>query len=136
MCSTGILLILLAVFSVTSIADQKAHPSRLGGVWRTAFGIGIIPIVLILFYRVVYLKAGSQPTSTFLDSSKPWALLWLQIWSEPFRLSTVGHMRHVYAPTQTASELLGQLGCETVSAVFDIERSLLADTRLKSGPRG
>lgn len=61
-CNTGILLILLAIFNVTSVANQKAHKNRLGGVWRTAFGIGIIPIVLILFYRVVYLKVCLPPS--------------------------------------------------------------------------
>ena len=54
--NTGILLILLCIFDVTTVANQKAHPNRLGGVWRTAFGIGLIPIIAIIFYRVVYLR--------------------------------------------------------------------------------
>jgi hypothetical protein len=56
--NTGILLILLCIFDVTTVANQKAHPNRLGGVWRTAFGIGLIPIVAIIFYRVVYLRVS------------------------------------------------------------------------------
>jgi hypothetical protein len=59
--NTGILLILLCIFDVTTVANQKAHPNRLGGVWRTAFGIGLIPIVAIIFYRVVYLRVRFHP---------------------------------------------------------------------------
>lgn len=54
--NTGILLILLCVFNVTTVANQEEHTNRLGGVWRTAFGLGLIPIVLIIFYRTIYLK--------------------------------------------------------------------------------
>lgn len=59
--NTGILLILLCIFDVTTVANQKAHPNRLGGVWRTAFGIGLIPIIAIIFYRVVYLRVRRLP---------------------------------------------------------------------------
>jgi len=64
--NTGILLILLCVFNVTTVAEQKAKPNSLGGVWRTAFGLGLIPIVFMIFYRVVYLKESkmwSRPTA-------------------------------------------------------------------------
>ena len=61
--NTGILLILLCVFDVTTVANQKAHPNRLGGVWRTAFGLGLIPIVAIIFYRVVYLRVRPPPAA-------------------------------------------------------------------------
>jgi MFS family permease len=60
--NTGILLILLCIFDVTTVANQKAHPNRLGGVWRTAFGIGLIPIIAIIFYRVVYLRESKMWT--------------------------------------------------------------------------
>lgn len=62
--NTGLLLILLAVFNVTTVANQKKHKNRLGGVWRTAFGLGLIPICLILFYRVVFLKVSPPLRST------------------------------------------------------------------------
>ena len=52
--NTAVLLILLAIFGVTTVADQKRKPNDLGGVWRTAFGLGLI--VFIIYYRVVYLK--------------------------------------------------------------------------------
>ena len=68
--NTGILLILLCIFDVTTVANQKAHPNRLGGVWRTAFGIGLIPIIAIIFYRVVYLRVRIDPhVLHFVDSS-------------------------------------------------------------------
>ena len=68
--NTGLLLILLCVFGVTGTASQKSHPNRLGGVWRTAFGLGLIPIVLILFYRIVYLRVSpDQPPSRLVNFS-------------------------------------------------------------------
>lgn len=63
--NTALLLILLAVFNVTTVANQKKNPNRLGGVWRTAFGLGLIPIVLILFYRIVFLKVSPPLWSTY-----------------------------------------------------------------------
>ena len=59
--NTGVLLLLLCVFNVTSIADQQTHPKRLEGVWRTSFGLGLIPIVLILLYRIFVLRVPTPP---------------------------------------------------------------------------
>ena len=39
----------------------------LQSVWRTAFGVGMAPIIAILFYRIVFLKVGlhsNQPPGT------------------------------------------------------------------------
>lgn len=60
--NTGVLLILLCVFNVYTVSDQKKHSERLGGVWRLAFGLGLIPIVLIWLYRVFILKASRRRT--------------------------------------------------------------------------
>ena len=57
--NTGVLLILLCIWDVYTVANQTNHANRLGGVWRTAFGIGLVPIVAIIFYRVVYLRVCS-----------------------------------------------------------------------------
>ena len=72
--NTGILLILLCIFDVTTVANQKAHPNRLGGVWRTAFGIGLIPIIAIIFYRVVYLRVRSPLAFAACTVAAPWQL--------------------------------------------------------------
>lgn len=67
--NTGILLILLCVFNVTTVANQKSKHNRLGGVWRTAFGLGLIPIVFMIFYRVVYLRVRTPVCRASPDSS-------------------------------------------------------------------
>ena len=54
--NVGVLLILLCICDVQSSSKQNSHPNRLGTVWRLAFGLGIIPVVFIILYRIIVLK--------------------------------------------------------------------------------
>ena len=43
---------------------------RLSGVWRTAFGLGIIPLCFIIFWRVYKLQESAVWVASRVDSNR------------------------------------------------------------------
>jgi MFS family permease len=64
-------------------------PHRLAGVWRTAFGLGCIPLLFMIFYRTVYLRESSVwAANRDVDRSGNSARLFIHYW--PRLLATAG----------------------------------------------
>ncbi|KAL3156851.1 hypothetical protein ABBQ38_001120 [Trebouxia sp. C0009 RCD-2024] len=86
----AVLCILLAVFSSTQ-PDKKTHKYtawRLGGVWRTAYGIGMIPILYMLYYRIFRLRESAVWKKRKTGESRNMGLLFKHYW--PRLLATCG----------------------------------------------
>jgi MFS family permease len=71
--NTAVLCILLAAFHQTT---SKYNHHSLEAVWRISFGIGLIPVTIMLFYRLFFLqeskvwKRQNKPTAVALREQK------------------------------------------------------------------
>jgi hypothetical protein len=53
---------------------------RLGGVWRTAYGIGMIPILYMLYYRIFRLRESAVWKKRKSGESRNMGLLLAHYW--------------------------------------------------------
>ena len=53
---------------------------RLGGVWRTAYGIGMIPILYMLYYRIFRLRESAVWKKRKTGESRNIGLLLKHYW--------------------------------------------------------
>lgn len=52
-----VLVVLLAAFGET---QAPYNQKQLGDVWRISYGIGLIPIIIMLVWRVFFLRVSRQ----------------------------------------------------------------------------
>ena len=55
--NTMILVVLLAAFGETK---APYNTKQLGDVWRISYGIGLIPIIIMLVWRVFFLRVSND----------------------------------------------------------------------------
>lgn len=88
--NTAVLCVLLAVYSSTK-PNNRTHlytPWRLSGVWRTAYAIGIIPIMYMLYYRIFRLRESAVWKKRGKGEPRHMGLLFKHYW--PRLLATCG----------------------------------------------
>ncbi|DBA96631.1 TPA: hypothetical protein ACH3X1_015490 [Trebouxia sp. C0004] len=88
--NTAVLCILLTIYSSTE-ANKRTHKYtgwRLGGVWRTAYGIGMIPILYMLYYRIFRLRESAVWKKRKSGESRNMGLLMKHYW--PRLMATCG----------------------------------------------
>ncbi len=69
---------------------------RLSGVWRTAFGLGIIPLLFILYWRVFRLRESAvwAANQTNRNRGRETGLLFYHFWHRCTASQAVGPQKH------------------------------------------
>lgn len=70
----------VTVFQLHQRRDSVVYVRRLGGVWRTAYGIGMIPILYMLYYRIFRLRESAVWKKRKTGESRNMGLLFKHYW--------------------------------------------------------
>jgi MFS family permease len=80
--NTTVILALLGITGSTAPTASGLFPDQLQIVWRVSYAIGVLPVMFMLFYRVLYLKESvvwKAKRKTLLLSGNSTAISWTKI---------------------------------------------------------